>query len=485
MDASGASTGGPTPELCRYLAATQVADLPPEILERTRYLLLDGIACGLVGAHLPWARRAVEGTLPVDGGSGATLWGWDRQVSALGAALLNGTFVQGFELDDFHPHGALHSSSVVVPAALAAAEVRGGMDLPRFLGALALGYETGPRVGLALGGARVTVRGWHSGAVFGPFGAAAAAGKVYDLDAAGFESALGNAGTRAGALMAAQYKSMVKRMHHGMAAQAGLHGAALAASGFLGIERVVEHDFGGLASTFLGDEGPEDLGLLSKGLGEDWAMLDIGIKRHACLIMLHSSIDALIAYRDEGGDPQQIEHVVIDVSESVYRRAAWRLEPPGTPLGSQMCLPYAAAVALFDGAAYVEQFTPRALARDGVWELMDRIEVRHSEQIDKLGRDRRFVTRLQVRQRDGRVVELTGPPPQDRPFDGADVVAKFRGLLETIMDRDRVRAIETLVLEGDADVNVVELAELLRGEVGPAFVDESADRATLAREVRG
>src|SRR5690606_18861145 len=94
-----------TPRLSRFLAHTGVEDLPDEILGRTRYLLLDGIACGLVGAHLPWSRRAVEGTLLVDRGSGATLWGWDRQVSPLGAALLNGTFVQGFELDDFHPHG--------------------------------------------------------------------------------------------------------------------------------------------------------------------------------------------------------------------------------------------------------------------------------------------------------------------------------------------------------------------------------------------
>lgn len=470
MSSTESTADSPTPQLCRYLAATSIDDLPDEIVERTRYLLLDGIACGIVGAKLPWSLKAVEAMTGVDNGTGATLWGWDRQVSPSNAALLNGTFVQGFELDDFHPHGAVHSASVVATAGLAAAEATGGLDFRSFLGALAVGFETAPRVGIALGGARVTVRGWHTGAVFGPFGAAAAAGKIYGLDAAGMESAFGNAGTRAGALMSAQYKSMVKRMHHGMAAQSGLHGAALAASGFVGIERVIEQEYGGLASTMLGDEAPDDLGKLSRGLGEDWAMMSIGIKRHACLIMLHSSIDALVDYRSKRPvSLDDIEHIDIDVSQSVFKRTSWKLERPGTPLGSQMNLRYAAAVALLDGAAYVEQFTPESLARQEVWDLMDRIDVRHSDAIDELGRDRRFVTNITIRKTDGTTDELTGTPPQDRAFDGADVVAKYRGLLEGLMDADRMRAIEDLVLTGGAETDTAALASLLHGEVAPAL----------------
>ena len=469
----------PTPELAAWLAATSVADLPPGILTRTRYLLLDGIACGLFGAKLPWAIKAVEGTLAVDGGSGATLWGWDRQVSPRAAALLNGTFVQGFDLDDFHPHGAVHSASVVVPAALAAAEADGDRPYLDFLGALALGFEAAPRLGVALGGgAKVTVRGWHSGAVFGPFGAAASSGKVYDLDAAGFESALGNAGTRAGALMAAQYKSMVKRMHHGMAAEAGLHGAALAAAGFLGIEKVVEQEYGGLASTMLGPDVPDDLGALSRGLGTDWVMLDIGVKRHACLIMLHSTIDALIAHRATPGfDLATVDRVTVDVSESVHKRTAWSLEPPGTALGSQMNLKYAVAVALLDGAAYVAQFTPASLARPKVWDLMDRVEIRHSPEIDSLGRDRRFVTHIDLGSIDGTSTRLTGTPPQDRPFSGDDVVAKFRGLLDGLVAPERIAAIETLVLEGGAGDHASDLAALLAGDVlaGLDGIDDEGD----------
>jgi aconitate decarboxylase len=463
-----------TPELCRFLADTSFEDLPDDIVERTRYLLLDGIACGLVAAKLPWSVKAVEGTLKVDGDGAATLWGWGRTLTPMSAALLNGTFIQGFELDDFHPHGALHSSSVVVPAAVAAAEAGGGLGFHDFLNAIALGYEVGPRVGLALGGAKVTTRGWHSGAVFGPFGAAAAAGKVYDLDAEGFESALGNAGTRAGALMAAQYKSMVKRMHHGMAAQAGLHGAALASEGFIGIERVIEHEYGGLASTMLTSEDVDDLESLVRDLGSVWPMLDIGIKRHACLIMLHSAVDALLSYRATSDfDMESIDRIVIGVSESVYKRTSWRMEPPGSSLGSQMNLHYAAAIALIDGGVYVEQFSPESLGRREVWAFMDRVEVVRSEEIDELGRDRRFVTHIAVHRSDGSIDTLVGQPPQDRPFINDDVITKYRGLLSGIVAPDRIDAIQELVLSGDAGSDALDLVGLLKADVLPAFTQSS------------
>lgn len=474
-DSSAASRGpatGLTPQLCEFLAGTGYHDLPREVLERTRYLLLDGIGCALLAAQMPWSRLAVAGTLPVDTGSGATLWGWGREVSPSAAALLNGTFVQGCELDDFHPHGALHSASVVVPAATAAAQMRGDVTMGEYLQALALGFEAGPRVGIAMGAARVTVRGWHSGAVFGPFAAAVAAGKIFGLDADALESALGNAGTRAGALMAAQYDAMVKRMHHGMASQAGLHGASLAAHGFIGIRQVIEQEFGGLASTLLAGEGAADLNHLVEALGQHWDMLGIGIKRHACLIMLHSTIDALSEYRRRSdADLDRIASVRIEVSQSAFQRAGWRLEPPATEIGAQMNLACAAALALVDGAAYLPQFTAASLARPVLWDIMDRIQVQHSPDIDARGHTQRFAAVITVQRKDGSVVTLDGVPPQQRPFSCDEVVTKFLGLLDGVADRHRAAAIVDLVLHAGADEPVQRLIDLLAPAVDPPPID--------------
>ena len=106
---------GPTGRLCDWLARLRLSDVPRDVRERAKALILDGIACALVGAQLPWSRTAVERILRIEGSGNKTIIGWGETASGPVAALLNGTFIQGFELDDFHPGGPLHSAAVVIP----------------------------------------------------------------------------------------------------------------------------------------------------------------------------------------------------------------------------------------------------------------------------------------------------------------------------------------------------------------------------------
>lgn len=162
----------PTVQLSRWISTTTLNDVPEDIRTRAKYLILDGLACGLIGAHLPASTKAAEAVFDFEAGGEATVFGWsDQKVTPLSAALLNGTFIQGFELDDWHSDAPLHSNSILLPALFAAAEHAGskggaqtvtGSDL---LLAMIIGYEVGPRVGLALHGAHILTAGWHSGAV--------------------------------------------------------------------------------------------------------------------------------------------------------------------------------------------------------------------------------------------------------------------------------------------------------------------------------
>src|SRR5580704_6529425 len=113
---------GPTGRLATWLAAATLNDIPSGVRERAKYLILDGIACALVGAQLPVSRIGVEGVTALDSAGDSVLIGWDgRATSATSAAMLNSSFIQGFELDDYHPLAPLHSNSLVLPAMLAAA----------------------------------------------------------------------------------------------------------------------------------------------------------------------------------------------------------------------------------------------------------------------------------------------------------------------------------------------------------------------------
>lgn len=53
---------GTTAALCQWVTGLDAASIPPEILERAKYLVLDGIGCGLVGSHVPWSEELAFAT---------------------------------------------------------------------------------------------------------------------------------------------------------------------------------------------------------------------------------------------------------------------------------------------------------------------------------------------------------------------------------------------------------------------------------------
>src|SRR5271169_1889441 len=125
---------GPTGRLATWLADTTLDDIPPSVREHAKHLLLDGVACALVGAQLPVSRKGVEGVTAIDNAGSGLLIGWgSRTTSAPSAAMLNSSFIQGFELDDYHPLAPLHSNALVIPAMLAAAPHVGKVTGSQFL----------------------------------------------------------------------------------------------------------------------------------------------------------------------------------------------------------------------------------------------------------------------------------------------------------------------------------------------------------------
>src|ERR1700680_2749456 len=364
---------GSTGRLATWLANTTLDDMPPPVRERAKHLLLDGVACALVGAQLPVSRKGVEGVTNLDDAGKALLIGWGgRTTSAPSPAMLNSSFIQGFELDDYHPLAPLHSNCLVIPAMLAATPQVGRISGARFLLGAILGYETGPRVGQALGGLEMISRGWHSGVVFGTLSAAASAGILYGLDAAGFEDALGMAATQSCGLMSAQFESMVKRMQHGFAARNGLTAAALAAAGYVGIKRVFEREYGGWLST-LGAGPHPDPGQIYAGLGTAWETNRIAVKAYAAMGLLHAAIEAALQLRVEDKVPaDRIERIDIGMTEAAYTHRGWLAVRPLEPIGAQMNVAYAVAVALLDGEVLLDQFSDKRINSDDVWNLIDR-----------------------------------------------------------------------------------------------------------------
>jgi 2-methylcitrate dehydratase PrpD len=461
-----------TKDLAIWVSELRADDIAPAVLERVKYLLLDGIGCALVGAQLPWSRVAVEAALEFEGEGSEPIIGWGRTVSAPAAALLNGTFIQGFELDDYHPTAPVHTASLILPSLLAGAGAADtavtGIDL---LTAAVVGFETAPRIGLALHGADMLTRGWHSGPVFGTPAAAAAVGNLFRLDAEHAEHAIALGATQACGLMAAQFGAMSKRMHHGFAARNGLYGALLARRGYTGIENVFDLPWGGYFSVF-GEGHDPDVSQLTSELGQRWETERIVVKPYAAQGGLHAAIDIILDLRrDHDLHSDDIRSIDIDLSEPIYRHSWWNAVRPLAPIGAQMHIGYAMAVAILDGQVLAQQFSPWRIDSDDVWDLLARVTANHRVEFDASGPVGRGQTEVRVTLRDGE--QLSGRQFASRsamrPLRNEEIVLKFSALTIGVIDSARQDAIIDRIATLEECADLADLTALLVDPVGSVF----------------
>ncbi len=456
---------GPTGLLSAWLQDLRLDDVPATTRERAKDILLDGVGCALVGAQLPWSRTAVQTALRFEGQGTRTIIGWGKTASASTSALLNGTFIQGFELDDVHLGAPLHSASLIIPSLLACAEERGDVTGAEFLLGAVAGFEVGPRVGKALHGSQMLSRGWHSGAVFGTHAAAAAAGVLLHLDASRYEDAFGLAGTQSAGLMAAQFEAMCKRMHHGFSSRNGLFSAFMAAGGYTGIKRVFDCKYGDFLSMF--GEGHDPLpGEIAAELGARWETDAIVLKPYAAMGGLHSPLDGIFALMAEAPlRPEEIESVDVDMSLAAYHHGWWELKRPITPVAAQMNLAYTLAVAILDGQALVHQFSPERIDANDVWALIPRIKGHHDKAFDEGSKLNSVSSRIKVKLTNGNVREIfvAAPSMISNPMDRERIVQKFHHLTDGLVARDR----QAQIVEAILSLETVDDIKLLTGLLAP------------------
>lgn len=439
---------GPTDRMAAWIAGLRHGDIPAEVIDRIKLLILDSFGCALFAADLPWTRLLLETLTAIDTTPGCAVWGTGRRLSAPHAALANGTMVQGFELDDVHRVGVLHVGAVTLPALLAVAELHPGLSGRDLLLAAVAGYEIGPRVGLCMGPEHIG-QGWHSGATVGVFSAVAAASAALRLDADRTAHAIGMAATQSSGLMAAQYGAMVKRMHAGHAARSGLLSALLAERGFTGIRDVFEAPYGGFCTTFSRSEDRFDLAQLTAGLGTRWETSRVALKFYACVGSNHTTLDAIRMLRARHPfGPDDIATITVHGSRVTVDHVGWPYRPQGLT-AAQLNLPYCVATLLLEGDAFVDQFTEAKVDDPARMRLADVVAVREDPAITARGRGARHAVRVEVALRDGTRFEqaVDAPRGSEESFATAeDVIAKFRKLAERRIPPARAARIADLVM---------------------------------------
>ncbi len=450
--------------IAEFASRLTYEQIPPEVRERIKLLILDSLGCAIYGANLQWC-RILRGTLEkLDATRTNSIWGTDARLSSPHAALVNGTQVQGFELDDVHRKAVLHVGAVTLPALIAAAESHAELSGCDFLTAAVAGYEIGPRVGLCMGQDHIG-QGWHSGATVGIFSAAAGAARALGLDTEKTVHALGIAGTQSSGLMAAQYGAMVKRMHAGRAAQSGLYAALLAGNGFTGIVDVFEAPYGGFCTTFSRSQDRFNLNELSSGLGERFETMRISLKFYSCVGSNHTTLDAIADIRKRRPFRlDEIDKITVHGSQVTVDHVGWPYRPEGLT-AAQLNLPFCVATLLIEGDVSVDEFNPDCVDDAARVELSRKVKVVHDPAITALGAGTRHKVRVEIRFRDGSVERETREAPrgseQSFASDG-EIIDKFRKLTRGVMAQKQQDVLIQAITGLDELADSRMLIELLR-----------------------
>jgi aconitate decarboxylase len=273
--------------------------------------------------------------------------------------------------------------------------------------------------------------------------------------------ALGIAGSCGAGLMAAQEGAMVKRLHAGRAAQAGVQAALLAQHGFTGISDVLEAGYGGFLSSFSSRPDPDRL---TAGLGTVWETTQVGFKLYPSVTSIHTALDALDTVMTEQGlVAGDIERISAGCSHMTFVHTAWPYKPAGVT-AAQMNLFYGLAVIALHRDASVIQYDEAKLADPAVLRFIERISAYEDEGLEAMGAPFRHACRLELTTRDGRTFRHERLARRGSPEDAvgeAEIVRKFMSNVHGILSVEVATRLRGIVMGLD-ELHTRDLTDLMR-----------------------
>ncbi len=445
-----------TRDLARFIVGSHWRDIPREVRHEAKRALLNWLGCAIGGCRDAAVDTALAALREFAGPPQATVLGRGERLDILNAALVNAIGSNNLDFDDTHLRTVIHPT-VPVACALTALVEHTPATGAQLLHAFILGVETECRIGIAVSPAHYDI-GWHITATCGVFGAAAACGKILQLDERQMAWALGIAATQASGLTA-MLGSMAKTYNIGHAARNGLAAALFAAKNFTSSDRGIEAPRG-----FAHALSPRcNLDAITDHLGATWELANNAYKTYPCGIVVHPVIDACLQLRSEHAiAPSAIERIDLRVHP-----LALKLTGNPTPrdgLEAKLSLQHGAAVAFIFGAAGVREFTD-ACARDpSVAALRARVAVTQDAAIATDAANV-AVTLTNGAQHHQWIAHALGSLA--RPLRDADIEAKFRTLAEWGFSTCNAYDVIELVWSFD---NIREAATLARATVATDLV---------------
>jgi 2-methylcitrate dehydratase PrpD len=407
-----------THALASYIVNSRPEDIPSDVWHEAKRALVNYMGCALGGSGEPAVDIALRAL------------GRRERLDPLYASLMNGISAHVHDYDDTTPKNYGHLTAPAASAlfAYASAHPVSGRDL---MHAFVLGFEASSRVANAVYPSHYDA-GWHMTGTAGVFGAAAAIGKLLQLNVPQMVWALGLAATQAAGLRE-MFGSMGKPFHPGRSAQNGYTAVLLAQAGFTAGVEGIEGPRGFAAVL----AAQSDLSRITTRLGEDFDLRANTYKPFPCGIVNHPTIEAAIHLHDAHtieGDAiaavnLRVAPLVLDLCNKQYI---------STGLEGRFSVYHGAAVGLVRGKARLQEYTD-ATVNDPVIRRVRELVVAEADPAVTEDQSRVRVTLLDGQTHEHFVEQSIGNI--HRPLSDRQLDQKFRDQAMIVLPEAKVEAL--------------------------------------------
>ena len=352
-----------------HALGVRFADLPDAAVARAKVYILDSLGVGIAGSSV----EGGDGLLRVASGWGAgsvPVWGRSAQLSAPAAAFMNAWQMHNQEYDCLHEGAVVHAMATTLPAALAAAEQRGGMSGQDLIAAVAVGADIAAGLGLA---SKTGFRFFRP-ATAGGFGAVAAAGRILGLSRDEMKAAFAwQLAQVSGTMQAHAEGSPILPVQMAFNARAALQSCELAPLGFTPAQAIFEGPYGYLPLF----EGAFELDPILGSLGKDWRIADFSHKPYPAGRATHGGIEGVMTLRAQHGfSAEDVTRIEVLAPPLIVRLVGRPPKPDAGASYARLCMAYAVAKVLQHGALDLSHFRGDALNDPETFRLAAMVETK-------------------------------------------------------------------------------------------------------------
>ena len=443
-------TLNPEAQLAEFITSVELSSVEPTIQHEAKRTLVNLLAVSLSASQHNTASSLFDLIAEEGGNPRASIISQKSKVNIYQAAFANGYLAHLQDFDDTHFPTVLHPSAPVWPAVIAVGQALNSSGAA-VLEAGIIGLEIACRAAMSVHPWHYDM-GWHITGTAGVFGAAAGAAKLLGLSETETIQALGLAGTQSAGIRET-FGTAGKPMHAGHAAASGANSALLIKKGFSGPTTIFSGRRGWWAVYSPDGHNSQKL---TERLGEDWELLNNGLKPYANGVVSHPIQDAIIKLREENQlSPEHVKSIDLKVNPLVFE--LMDRPTPMTGLDGKFSFQHCAAAALVDGAGTDAQFTDERVLDEEIANIRNLVTASINTEYEE-DRAEATVTTKQGRIHTVEVKHAKGSP--SNPLSDIDLEQKYQQLTEMRVGSSRSQKLYISVMALDTISDINEVMEL-------------------------